>query len=191
MKKKKYIFFLFVYLKIREFDGIGEQGVAKIYCYYPNAWWRWPIFNDGTNYNLYSGRARTDGRNEQVRYHDGAVSCGGNFTRKLASGNYEEGDCRGAMLVHYTHEGDNLSNGARWPAQFFPTSGDMLDGIPVYVVDPRQGNVTPHQQYFFDAVHRELLQQHASIFDELGVDASRIPQPDACAVGSWVEIGPG
>ena len=108
-------------------DKAYPARLTKAYMFFKDAFWRWPSLNQG-DLRLYSGRGRTDMRNTQVRYHDGAVTCGDSFFKPIADED-ATGECQGALLVSYSLAGaGNAGDGSTWSSQFADASGMFSDG---------------------------------------------------------------
>lgn len=147
---------------------------TKTYCFWEDAWWV-------TKLNLTSGSYRlADGTLYQGRYHDGDVVC------------TKSGKCRGALLVSYAsgavHSGVPGSHVRSFNSQpYVPLV--RTDAIIRLV----PGEMSDHEELFFDEIHRQIRNAHRSTFARMGYDRRRmfevIPKAKGCFVSDFREFG--
>lgn len=160
----------------RAVERIVSYPYAKTYCFWEDAWWI-------TKLNKSVGIVRTaDQSIFTARYHDGDYVC-----------ELREGDgrrkCRGAILTSYIG-GDTTGGG---PAITVRTTNDKpytpltnSDSIRIIVA----GNMSAHEQLYFDEVHKQLRRAHGSTFKSFGLDVQTdLSNASGCVVGDWSEVG--
>jgi len=175
--------------------------LTKCYLFFEDAFWRWPTFNDAItgdgDLRLYSGRARTDGHNTQIRYHDGSVACGGSHRKRLADVD-GDGECRGALLASYNLRGAGTAgDGTLYTSSYTSATGTFVDGEPFTTVsfaecdeaEAAGGALSPacrgarRMRDLFIAHHQELLA-------EVGKEDVVLPQPTHAVMSSFHKNGP-
>lgn len=159
---------------VEKIESITNILGVKVYANYENAWW----YND---LGLMTGDYADDSTTAPLfgKYNDGPTKCvtgyGADGTPIYSGTPVAYGNCTGALLVLYTN----------FIQQDYYTQLMTSPSNPLTVISADSENA-----YVLDEIHESLMQYHADIFEEAGIDPKTISKPLNIFIGNWIEDAP-
>mmetsp|Transcript_24075 Transcript_24075/g.44702 ORF Transcript_24075/g.44702 Transcript_24075/m.44702 type:complete len:486 (-) Transcript_24075:222-1679(-) len=159
---------------VEDLRSINSHVSMKVYANYANAWWYNDLGLMTGEYIDIKATAPLEGK-----YNDGPTKCvtgyGADGTPIYSGTPVAYGNCTGALLVLYSH----------FKELTYYT--DLMTSLtnPLTVISPDSEN-----SYVLDEVHASLMEYHASVLEEAGIDPKTVAKPMNIFIGNWAVDAP-